>query len=266
MGSLKTVLKGKIEWFKQLTVSEKVQLAFAVLFSLCVALTPPTFAWFAYQNKIEAMSRVNEPPALYLAAGHNDPVQYFTLDNIDVKRENDGSYHQDFVFSVVTGKVSRYDLQVAHTTNIPFTYQLYRAKQTDETEGDIVIYESSAGDKIKYKILSGNGQEITLTNLNPKDESGRLGSENVLSESFNRRNYALGTDHVNIYAEPLYSVVRDIGRNEQETDDSEERDYFILRVTWNVLQSASGDDLWNYAFNNKETDIVYVTVKQSGTQ
>ena len=265
MRRLMAELKGKIECFRQLRTSEKVQLVFAVLFSLCIALTPPTFAWFAYQNKIEAMTRVNEPPALYLASGHNDPIQYFTLDNIDVKRESDGTYYQDFVFSVVTGKVSKYDLQIAHTTNIPFTYQLYRAKQTDSSEGDIVVYESAAGDKINYEKIVGNGQEITLTNLNLKDDSGRLGSEDKLFNEFHRKNYDDG-DNVNIYVEPLYSVARNISRNEEETDNSEARDYFILRVTWTVMNAATDEARWNYAFNNKETDIIYVSVKQSAAQ
>lgn len=266
-------MQKKVEWYKTLSTVKKIQFVTAALFSLASIAALSVFAWFSFQNKVETMSYVNDPPTLSLASGHNDSVQCFELKNIDVKRETDGEYYQDYVFSIETGKAAEYDIQLAHTTNIPFVYELYRAK---EDENGIVEYNVQEGDDagkiIRYSILSGTfndeaitiSQDIQLENINPQDVNAQreIGSESVLKSTYGRENYTDG-DTYNQFVEPLYSVARHIQTNDKTIDASDSRDYFILRVSWVVNNNAQGNEYWNYAFNDKETDILYITVKES---
>lgn len=261
------------DWISSLTKVQKIQFVVASVFTVASVIGFPSLAWFAFQSKVETMSYVNDPPTLSLAAGHRDSVEAFELKNIDVKRETDGAYYHDFVFSVETEKAQEYDIQLVHTTNIPFVYELYRAKEDQNGEVTYEVQEGSdKGTQLKYKILTGNitdgdvtiGQDITLTNLNPENASAtrEIGSESVLSATYSRTNYQAG-DNYNKYVEPLYSVARHIQTNGVGFDGSEDRDYFVLRVKWNVKNEAQGNEYWDYAFNDKETDIVYICVKES---
>lgn len=261
------------KWISSLTRVQKIQIIVASIFTIASVIAFPSIGWFAYQSKVETMSYVNDPPSLSLASGHRDSVEAFDLKNIDVKRETDGAYYHDFVFSVETEKAQEYDIQLVHTTNIPFVYELYRAKEDQNGEVNYVVQEgNNKGSTIKYKILTGNvtdgdvtvGQNITLVNLNPKDEAAtrEIGSETVLKNTYSRSNYE-NDDDFNQYVEPLYSVARHIKKNIRTIDNSDDRDYFVLRVKWNVKNEARGNEYWDYAFNDKETDIVYICVKES---
>lgn len=266
-------LKQLVKWFCGLTVSQKAQFVTAVFLTVISVIVLPVFAWFVNQVKAETMSYVNDPPIISIASGHQDNILCFELKNIDVKREEDGSYSQNFVFSVETGKATEYDIQLTHTTNIPFTYELFRAK---EDEGGSVEYKVQQGDDagqvVKYRILSGTitegnlsvSQDISLVDLNPQNASAtrKIGSETVLLSNHNRSNYTTGDDY-NQFVEPLYSVARHIVTNRTTIDGSDDRDYFVLKVNWRVKNEATGNEYWSYAFNDKETDIIYITVKES---
>lgn len=266
-------LKQLVKGFYKLPVSQKTQLVMALLLTVISVAVLPVFAWFVYQAKAETMSYVNDPPVLSLASGHQDTVLCFELKNIDVKREEDGSYSQNFIFSVETGKATEYDIQLTHTTNIPFTYELFRAK---EDEGGSVEYKVQQGDDagqvVKYRVLSGTitegdlsvSQDISLIDLNPQNASAtrKIGSEIALSTNYSRNNYSNDDDY-NQFVEPLYSVARHIVTNRTTIDGSDDRDYFVLKVNWKVKNEATGNEYWSYAFNDKETDIIYITVKES---
>lgn len=99
------------------------------LFGAVICSECTIYAWFAYQDRIEALSKVKEPPSINLASGGEDPALYISLENIDVNTTNHEKY---VVFSVEPGKYSAYDIQLTHTTNIPFTYELYRVRQDNE--------------------------------------------------------------------------------------------------------------------------------------
>ncbi len=257
------------EWFTNLPRSKKVQVLLASTFTLALLVVAGVLAWFANQQQIESMTKVKSPPTLNLAAGHEDGVSGVELKGIDVTKGTAvagqaDTYYKDYVFSVEPGKITTYDLQIAHTTNIPFEYSLFRAKE--DSEGDIV-YTALDETEYKYSIMVGTvggvSQDITLTAINPDDAStGRvLGEEDNLPSD--RKNYESG-DTANIYAEPIYSIARDIRRNDVSVDGTEGRDYFVLRLTWTVKDTLdSGDNEWNYAYNNKETDIVYISAQAS---
>ena len=259
-------MKNFIKKFKKLSRPVKIQL----LLALACTLAIPAYAWFAYRDRIEAMSKVKEPLSINLASGGKDPAIYVTLENLDVT----AGTQKSIIFSVEPGKYSAYDIQIAHTTNIPFTYQLYRVK---EDENGTIIYtdhtiDTNGGEtEVKYSVMTGAAGttlgEVILTNINPDDGStGRvLGDESDLTAE--RKNYAL-TDEVNQFVKPLYSVARRIPQLDESVDDSAERDYYELVITWtqgNINSSYTDVTYWNYAFNNKETDLIYISAKQNTT-
>lgn len=267
-------MKKLIDKIKKLSFAVKVQLLIAIICTLAV----PVFAWFAHQDRIEAMSKVKEPPSINLASGGEDPAIYISLENIDVDTANHEKY---VIFSVEPGKYSAYDIQLTHTTNIPFKYELYRIKE-DEA-GTIKYIDHSQLDtdtmqpvetQINYSIMNTysygecvtNGK-VNLQDVNPDNNStGRiLGDENGLQQ--NRKNYT-NDDDVNQYVKPLYSVARRIPQLSEDDDSSSGRDYFAIRLSWEVNPNidVNNSQYWNYAFNNKETDIIYISAKQNTLQ
>lgn len=263
-------LKKIIDKVNKLSLSVKIQLVIAILCTMAI----PVYAWFAYQDRIEALSKVKEPPSINLASGGEDPALYISLENIDVNTTNHEKY---VVFSVEPGKYSAYDIQLTHTTNIPFTYELYRVRQNNENGTieytDHSIDVNGGKTELKYSIMTTaagttNGK-ITLKDINQNDDSPNriLGDENEL-ETYSRRNYNTGTDEVNQYVEPIYSVARRIPQLSVGDDGSSDRDYYAIKITWQVNPNIGVDDAdyWNYAFNNKETDIIYISAKQNTYQ
>ncbi len=256
------------KWFQELPVSKKIQFFAALIITFGQILAIGIYAWFSYHQGLNSMTKVKAPPTLNLASGHLDEISYFELQDIDVTKgknseEKDEKY-KDYVFSVEPGKIAKYNIQIAHTTNIPFKYELYRAKE--DVNGDIV-YRTSEDEEITYSIITeeqieGIDQKINLKDYNPDNRStGRtLGLEDKLPAG--RKNYDDG-DTVNIYAAPLYSIARNISRNDAVIDKSAERDYFVLRLVWKYKDSLSDSEKWNYAVNNKETDIVYISAQES---
>ena len=260
-------MKKLIETIKKLSFAVKVQLIIAILCTMAV----PAFAWFVYQDRIETFSKIKEPPSINLASGGDDPALYISLENIDVSK----STVKYIVFSVEPGKYSAYDIQLSHTTNIPFTYELYRIQ---EDENGMIEYIDHTRDvnaeetTIKYKIMTmpeGTAAwKVELKDINPDEKTtGRtLGVENDLNK-YNRKNYA-DTDNVNQYVKPIYSVARRIPQLNENEDGSSARDYFAIKLTWtqganNLTESNA--NYWNNAYNNKETDLIYISAKQNTT-
>lgn len=268
-------MKKLIEKYKKLSIAVKIQLVIALLCTLAI----PVFAWFAIQDRIEAFSKIKEPPSINLASGGEDPALYISLENIDVNTTGSVKW---VVFSVEPCKYSAYDIQLSHTTNIPFTYELYRIKEdengTIEYTDHTIIKDTET--ELTYSIMIGQNRtgqsniaditngKVELTDINPDDKStGRiLGDEEDLV-AYNRRNYTVGenADDVNQYVKPIYSVARRIPQLSGGVDGSEKRDYFAIKITWQVNANINENNsqYWNYAFNNKETDIIYISAKQN---
>lgn len=251
---------------KKLSRLVRIQLLIALICTVAI----PVYAWFASQNRIEALTKIKEPPSINLASGSDDPAVYITLENIDVTTAGSEKY---IVFSIEPGKYSAYDIQLSHTTNIPFTYQLYRVMEDEDGTIKYTDHTRVEGEEteLTYSIITTatgtTAGELILTDINPDDRStGRyLGDENDLAAK-NRRNYIVGADDVNQYAKPLYSVARRIPQLGDDVDRSVDRDYFAIRITWTQGSSSLDEEYaayWNYAYNNKETDLIYIAAKQN---
>ncbi len=259
-------MKKIIDKFKKLSLAVKLQLLTALI---CTAAIP-VYAWFAYQDRIEAFTRVKEPPSINLASGGDDSALYITLENIDVNSEG---HEKWVVFSVEPGKYPAYDIQLSHTTNIPFTYQLYRVSETENGAIKYIDHTRVSGEEteLKYDVMTSAAGStegmVALQDINSDDgHTGRtLGDETKLVP-LDRVNYAQ-TDKVNQYVRPLYSVARNIPQLNVNEDGSSGRDYFAIKITWEIDQDVNTDvnnaNYWNYAFNNKETDIIYISAKQN---
>lgn len=274
-----TALKKLLNKLKKLSIPLKIQLVIALICTLAI----PVYAWFSFHDKIEAMTKIKEPPSINLASGGDDPAVYISLENIDVT----AGPEKYIVFSIEPGKYSAYDIQLSHTTNIPFTYELYRVKEdpngtieyTDHSRNMDVETGENVETTLHYSIMttynysvSGaaaiTAGKVSLQDINPDDNStGRiLGDEGRLSST--RKNY-LSTDDVNQYVKPLYSIARKIPQLIEADDGSAERDYYAIKLSWipgdgNMTYESA--EYWNRAFNNKETDLIYISAKQNASE
>ncbi len=193
----------------------------------------PVFAWLYMQRSMETITKVNMPYALLIGAGDAKPIQQLELSNIDVS----ASKSKDVVFCVYSEKSSKsYDLQLAHTTNIGFTYEIYKASRSvaDASAGDVVSYLGKQ--YIKGELLTGSY-------LN-KDANNRYATD-----AYHRETYG---EYAKIYvqqsAEPLYWKTSSPVTLPDNVDDTGYYvNYYILHITW-------GDDVQN----NKETDMIYL--------
>ena len=107
--------------------ARKKRAILAVIAAALALLVIPVFAWLYMQRSMETITKVNMPYALLIGAGDAKPIQQLELSNIDVSGTQK---YKDVVFCVYSEKPSKsYYLQLAHTTNIGFKYEIYKASR-----------------------------------------------------------------------------------------------------------------------------------------
>ena len=223
--------------FRKLEKKKKLQLVIAVSISVVLLVALPVYAWFTHNRSIALTTKINAPTQLYITAGNKESVANLEMADIDVE---DGNY-KDFVFGIGGADVQQYQIQLAHTTNIPFEYEIYRAKSVSETEksAEAVVYVSDS-DGTFYYDKSGDSP-ISGKYLN------RDGTEILANSTLHEKSYD-SYGNVQKNAEALYwqSDALTVIDNKDPFCD-----YFIIRVKWNENVQ-----------NNKETDMVYLTVQR----
>lgn len=200
----------------------------AVGIALLVLFAVPILAWLYMQRSMETITKVNMPYALRIGAGDTQPIQQLELSNIDVSGE---TKYKEVVFCVYSAQAEKkYQLQLAYTTNIGFSYQIYKA--SIDPQGDIDYLG------IKYK----KGESLDGKYLN-KDSTG------YATEAYHTTTYGnYDSSHVQKSAEPLYwktNAVETLPTKSKSNDFYV--NYYILRISW--------DD---NVQNNKETDMIYL--------
>ena len=192
----------------------------------------PVFAWLYMQRSMETITKVNMPYALLIGAGDAKPIQQLQLSNIDVS----ASKSKDVVFCVYSEKPSKsYDLQLAHTTNIGFTYEIYTATRADSNATTGVV-ECLGKQYAKGVKLFGSYLNI--------DENNRYATEAYHKETYGE--YA--KTYVQKSAEPLYWKTTSQETLPKEKDDTTYYvNYYILHISWDENVQ-----------NNKETDMIYL--------
>lgn len=251
--------------FCKLRTGKKVQVVIAMLLTAALLIILPVYAWFVMGKKLEAFTKIKEPDNLDIRAGHYDAVQYFSLNDIDIESVAKGTPHR-VVFSVSAGDYKiPYQIQLAHTTNIPFSYKLYRATEyTSASDAPDVTYVSmplknEGKTPAEYTFYYKKNSEIELTAKNPDADSmtnyGRqlaLGSGKYYDNTYNE------SDTPEIYAVPIYEQTGKI-----TTDIYSEHDYFILEISWDAEADKEGNFKdWNAPENKKETDIIHLTASR----
>ena len=215
----------------RLTRKKRVVISVILAFSALLAL--PVFAWLYMHRSMETITKVNMPNALLIGAGDAKPIQQLELSNIDV---SGAQKYKDVVFCVYSTKPGlAYHLQLAHTTNIGFSYEIDKASiETDAVNGSIFYL----GDYYK------KGSKLAGNYLNKETES------NYATNAYHEKTYEK-YGNVQISAEPLYWKT---ASQEKLPDERQKPDkngnyvnYYILHITWDETVQ-----------NNKETDMIYI--------
>ncbi|MBR5683091.1 MAG: hypothetical protein IKW96_07405 [Ruminococcus sp.] len=257
------VLKRLKNMFSKLSTAKKVQAIIASVFTLILMIALPVYAWFALGGKLEAFTKIEEPNNLDIRAGHYDAVQYFSLNDIDIESIQSGTPHR-VVFSVSAGDYKiPYQIQLAHTTNIPFIYKIYRAKEHTSVQGGQYVTYISEPLKVQgestYTFYYTLENQIPLTSKNSDQNSrsnyGRqiaLGSGSYYNDTYDY------DDDPEIYAVPIYEQSGRI-----TYDSTSDHDYYILEISFDeTAAEKEGFSEWNTADNKKETDMIYLTASR----
>ena len=205
---------------------QKLQLILALVATAVLVVMVGTQAWLSYMRRLETAATV-DMPTLILQGPYGSDTAPIELGDIDVTQESPRRY----VFSVVSVDADYYQLQLAHTTNIPFTYTIYKTG-LDKTG---TYFASAAGHDYGYELsdyLPGN-----YLNMESEYQANRILHEKTYE--------TYSTEYVQENAEPLYWQSKSV---EVEKHDYQ-RDYYILEISWEPGLK-----------NNKETDMVYLTV------
>lgn len=288
--------------FNKMSVSRKIELVLAVVLTIGLIIAMPTIAWFNYQREIIKLQKVQSPNALYLSAAHREDSRYFEIDGINADEVIADGFgnpvlsggneqkitHKDYVFCVTGEAVSEFTIQLAYTTNNPFTYKVYAADELTakpapvagvavdyveykvtgvgvtgmpEVDGEQYHTDVVAPTPLYYRINTSisetnttvTGGQYVGTYLNGTPGSG-TGPENANgSGTYHDKTYST-YNNVHIDAEPVYWQATRVSAFPGETNSNKQAfsRHFILRIEWPEGQ------LNNTA---KETDIVYITVK-----
>ena len=136
-----------VKSIKKLSLSTKIQLVIAIILTIALAITIPTYSWFNYERRVAELAKIKSPDNLYINAAHKEDVIHLDMSTIDLTKtymtteryeeeENGETVEktrdversitvQSFVFSVSGEWVNSFTLQIEHTTNNPFTYTFY---------------------------------------------------------------------------------------------------------------------------------------------
>lgn len=214
-------------------LTRKKRSVISVILAFSALLVLPVFAWLYMHRSMETITKVNMPNALLIGAGDAKPIQQLELSNIDV---SGAQKYKDVVFCVYSTKPGLdYHLQLAHTTNIGFSYEIDKASiETKAVDGSIFYL----GDYYK------KGSKLAGNYLNKETES------NYATNAYHEKTYE-EYSHVQKSAEPLYwkTASQEKLPNEMQKPDKNGNyvNYYILHITWDETVQ-----------NNKETDMIYI--------
>lgn len=211
----------------------------AIILTALLAIAIPVAAWFSNQRGMVTLTKIQSPAKLSIGAGNKESCAYIDMSGIDVSNPDVTS--KEFVFSVYSSVSGNYKIQLAHTTNIPFTYEIYKASACDENGNGVenaVVYHSKIDSEDYYYT---KGEEITGKYIN-------MESTEFLADSTQHKATYGEYNNVQKNAEPLYwqsSNPIPAVKNVEEGFV----DYYVLEVSWEYSKVK----------NDKETDMVYIT-------
>ena len=261
------------EKFDRIPRKRKLMLVTAVTLTFAFLVTIPSYAWFYSQRKAAEMFKVKYPNSLYINAAHREDRKFFELDEIDVEEEIDGNrvLRKKYVFSVSGEGTEKYTLQIAHTNNNKFVYNVYKAKELANETGSevshqmhgVAVDEENVGDEENkpenklifgdevtsgYKYYKIDSQQIIGTYLNGTATSAKMNGDDVdTTDQYFKKTYGSNT---NVHKDSAPVYWQTVATTEIDPNTKQFCDYYILEVQWDTTNS-----------NNKETDMVYLAVK-----
>ena len=224
------------------------------------------YAWFFYKRQLDTLTWIKTPIRLEIGSGNNHDMAYLDMGSIDADTPE---HSMTYVFCVYGEPIDMYSLQLAYTTNIPFYYEVYRAQlSTSEqtTSGNIVkvpfTYTDDSGEHTEnFTYDTSSTPVISAKPLNKMDEAEtKKHQSHDLSYGDENGQNAINSSKVQKNAEPLYwlanennlDVLNPINKGKNAFGGDCFCDYFVLRVYWDE----------NTVSNDKETDMVYLTVSR----
>ena len=212
----------------------------ALVASACAA---STFAWYFSGKGVASYAPVYAADSLYIGAGHRDiqndtfeDIRYLYFNEMDVK----GDEYVDRVICIYGKSVPGYRIQLAYTTNNPFTYELYHATESTTASAGAVYNPTHQTPSEDY-YYTATGNAIAGTYLN-KAQNGTEATSGKHTETYG----SYSTDYVQKNAEPIYwqtSATEVGGKNDFVN-------YYIVRVYKNGKES-----------NDRETDVLCIAAK-----
>ena len=256
------------ERFDNLPEKRKMMIVTAVTLSFALLVTIPSFAWFYSQRKAAEMFKVKYPNSLYINAAHREDRKFFELDEIDVDEEiNDTRVlSKKYVFSVSGEGTDHYTLQMAHTNNNKFEYEIYKATEIASPSGADAEHKMHATAVDPDHVADDENQpENTLVfsdDITTEYAYYRIGDQ-VSGGYLNGTATAAITDPSNTYYKKTYGTNSNVQADSvpvywqanvsTQIDPNTKQfcDYYILVVKWTAEH-----------VNDKETDMVYLSVKR----
>ena len=209
----------------------------AISLTVILAVTVTAYAWFTNQRKIDTITKVNAPTSLKIGAGAKEDSANIDMGGIDVTDPD--ITKKDFVFCVYSEEtVGSYKIQLAHTTNIDFTYTIYKASESEAAETGGVVYVDKYNTKHYYK----KDTELLGAYLNQDGET------KIANDTLHDKSYGTYSS-VQKNAEPLYWQSGSIAPLQPTETNTGFVDYYILEVSWEGVTIP----------NDKETDMFYIT-------
>ena len=202
----------------------------------------PVLAWFYFQKSLQTVTKINEPNPLKIGAGDAKDITQLELSNIDVSKS---PHKEEVVFCVYSANPEiKYHLQLAHTTNIGFTYEIYPATKdgNDPTQSQSIEYLGQI-----YHFNSSTSVSGDYLNKDSTDSAIAKKEGDYHNKTYPLEN---GNSYTNVQknAEPLYWKTNNVLSLPDTSDDTGYYiDYFVLRISWNDTVQ-----------NNKETDMIYL--------
>ena len=256
-----TIMKDKVKKIKKKTV-----LLFTLAATGLILVGVIVYAWFFYKRQLDTLTWIKTPIRLEIGSGNNHDIAYLDMGSIDADTTE---HSMNYVFCVYGEPIDMYSLQLAYTTNIPFYYEIYRAQLSTSgqaTTGNIVnvpfTYTDNSGehtenftyDKSSTPVISA----MPLSKMN-EAEIKKHQSHNLSYGDENGQN-AIDSSKVQKNAEPLYWLASENNLDMLNPKNKGKNvfggdcfcDYFVLHVYWDE----------NTVSNDKETDMVYLTVSR----
>ena len=159
-----------------------------------------TMAWLRYARSLHTLARI-QVPSMTLTGPQGESTLPVALGDMDLSQAG----KKESIFRIASNKGTHYILQLAHTTNLPLNYTIYKL--------------NSASDPSRGTALAGNYRNL----------SGSLADGTLHSATYGNYN------QVQKNAQPLYW--------QSEVQTSSGVEFYVLVVTWEAGANNKETDM-----------------------